>query len=84
MSSSTEEYLWVMAVTKQICKYMTEMRVPHFPGHLKAVLLPEMDLALSMAGTLGRDAGRLVEDVLSKCSEQREEKESHPYYRLQM
>lgn len=28
----------------------------------------EMDLALSMAGTLGRDAGRLVEDVLSKCS----------------
>lgn len=28
----------------------------------------EMDLALSIAGTLGRDAGRLVEDVLNKCS----------------
>lgn len=29
-----------------------------------------MVLALSMAGTLGRDAGRLVEDVLSRCSAQ--------------
>lgn len=28
----------------------------------------EIDLALSIAGTLGRDAGRLVEDVLNKCS----------------
>ena len=29
-----------------------------------------MVLALSMAGTLGREAGRLVEDVLSRCSTQ--------------
>lgn len=79
MSSNTEEYLWVMPVTKQTWKYMTEMRVPHSPDHLKAMVLPEMDLALSMAGTLGRDAGRLVEDVLSKCSAQRERKRrSHP------
>lgn len=28
----------------------------------------EMVFALSMAGTLGREAGRLVEDVLSRCS----------------
>lgn len=27
-----------------------------------------MVLALSMAGTLGREAGRLVDDVLSRCS----------------
>jgi hypothetical protein len=29
-----------------------------------------MVLALSMAGTLGREAGRLVEDVLNRCSVQ--------------
>lgn len=28
----------------------------------------EIDLALSIAGTLGREAGRLVEEVLNKCS----------------
>lgn len=28
----------------------------------------EMVFVLSMAGTLGREAGRLVEDVLSRCS----------------
>lgn len=28
----------------------------------------EMVLALSMAGTLGKEAGRLVEDVLNRCS----------------
>lgn len=28
----------------------------------------EMVLALSIAGTLGREAGRLVEDVLNRCS----------------
>lgn len=28
----------------------------------------EMVFALSIAGTLGREAGRLVEDVLSRCS----------------
>lgn len=30
-----------------------------------------MVFALSIAGTLGREAGRLVEDVLSRCSAQR-------------
>lgn len=29
-----------------------------------------MVLALSMAGTLGKEAGRLVEDVLNRCSAQ--------------
>lgn len=51
------------------------MRVANFPDHQKAVALPEIDLALSIAGTLGRDAGRLVEEVLNKCSGQTKRRE---------
>lgn len=51
------------------------MRVANFPAHQKVVALPEIDLALSMAGTLGRDAGRLVEEVLNKCSGQTKRRE---------
>lgn len=54
---------------------MAEIRVPDFPDHLKPVVLPEIDLALSMAGTLGREAGRLVEDVRNKCSGQGKRRE---------
>lgn len=50
---------------------------PTFPPAVhhcwRPAALPEMDLALSMAGTRGREAGLLVEDVLSKCSTGREE-----------
>lgn len=51
---------------------MIEIRVPNFLSHLENMILPEIDLALSIAGTLGKDAGLLVEDVLNKCSGQRE------------
>lgn len=47
------------------------MRVPNFISNLENVILPEIDLALSIAGTLGKDAGLLVDDVLNKCSRQR-------------
>lgn len=51
------------------------MRVPNFTSDLKTTL-PEIDLALSIAGTLGKDAGLLVEDVLNKCSGQRKRREN--------
>ena len=37
-------------------------------SRLRRRAVPEMVFVLSMAGTLGREAGRLVEDVLSRCS----------------
>lgn len=52
------------------------MRIPHFTNHPKSVILPEIDLALSIAGTLGKDAGLLVEDVLNKCSGPRKRREN--------
>jgi len=51
---------------------MIVIRVPNFLSHLENMILPEIDLALSIAGTLGKDAGLLVEDVHNKCSGQRE------------
>lgn len=40
------------------------------------MVLPEIDLALSIAGTLGKDAGLLVEDALNKCSGQRKRRKN--------
>lgn len=51
------------------------MRVPNFISNLENVILPEIDLALSIAGTLGKDAGLLVDDVLNKCSRQRKRRQ---------
>lgn len=52
------------------------MRLASDTNKLKTVALPEIDLALSIAGTLGSDAGLLVEDVLNKCSGQSKGREN--------
>lgn len=56
--------------------YSIEMRVPSFSNCLRNMVLPEIDLALSIAGTLGKDAGLLVDDVLNKCSGQTKRREN--------